>query len=45
MTGIVGASLAPLTAVAFTCLSPAAGFGCLALYGSFLGAFADSNRV
>ena len=41
LTAIVGASLAPLTAVAFTCLAPAAGFGCFAIYGAFLGAFPE----
>ncbi len=48
LTGIVGASLAPLTAVAFTSLAPAAGFGCLAMYGAYLGIFPErenSTRV
>lgn len=48
LTGIIGASLAPLTAVAFTSLAPAAGFGCLALYGAYLGIFPErenSTRV
>ena len=44
LTGIVGASLAPLTAVAFTSLAPAAGFGCLALYGAYLGTFPDREN-